>query len=133
VPSPGRHRHSTLPLTAIGGHSLGIHARILLPLLPLSGGMAVPPSAGRAGRHGDLAEQHLRCRRGSSVIRCHHYIADRDSPCKENVRGVFAPILSYRHGLDLAEQHLLRVVVVLGLGAAGRALGVCPRAAVSYR
>jgi hypothetical protein len=41
----GRCCHSTLPLTAIGCHCLGIHTLILLSLLSLSATMIVPPWA----------------------------------------------------------------------------------------
>jgi hypothetical protein len=44
-PSPGRHCHSTLLLTAIGCHSVGIHTAILLPLLSLSAKMTASPMA----------------------------------------------------------------------------------------
>ena len=47
-PSPGRHCHSTLPLTAIGCHPKGIYTIILLSLLPPSAQMTVLPHAGPA-------------------------------------------------------------------------------------
>jgi hypothetical protein len=48
--SPGRHRHSTLSLTVIGYHSLGIYTVILLSMLSLSVGMAasIAPGLGDA-------------------------------------------------------------------------------------
>jgi hypothetical protein len=55
MPSPGRHRHSTLSLAAV--HSLGVSTVTLLPLLSFAAKMAVSPGAGDAlgerggGRH----------------------------------------------------------------------------------
>ena len=46
--SPGRHCHSTLPLTAIGCHSVGIHTLILLSLLSLSVEIQCRPWLGAA-------------------------------------------------------------------------------------
>ena len=43
VGSPGRHCHSTLSLTVIDCHSLGIGALILLSSLPFSATMRVSP------------------------------------------------------------------------------------------
>ena len=53
-PNPGRdldshghgpHYYATLSLTAVGSHSLGIYAVLLLPLLSISVRMTVPPMA----------------------------------------------------------------------------------------
>jgi hypothetical protein len=56
---PWRVCHSTLSLTAIGCHSLGIHTLILLPLLSFSAKMTVPPLArqGRGRRPAPLPDQ----------------------------------------------------------------------------
>jgi hypothetical protein len=43
--SPGRHCHSTLSLTAIDPHSLGIYTATLLSLLSFSAKMTVSPLA----------------------------------------------------------------------------------------
>ena len=42
-PSPGRHCHSTLPLTVMACHCLGIYTIILLPLLTFAAKMTVSP------------------------------------------------------------------------------------------
>ena len=59
--SPGRHRHSTLPLAGIGCHCLGVYTVISRSLLSISVEMTVPPgvAAGHAGLGALLGHQPL--------------------------------------------------------------------------
>jgi hypothetical protein len=51
----GRHRHSTLSLTAIGCHCVGTDTVVLLPLLSFSVEMTVPPVARPDSHWGQFA------------------------------------------------------------------------------